>query len=174
MLRKLMLSVACVAFAVVAAGDNERLVNDREVRYQGEELKEETVAMSCRMGAWVEEWASKGIFKNEDYVLFTTKDEGVEVLVAKSRKGLWDALRQQKAGTEVTLFGKVHWAKGIEPYLVIHEWKKGFSQAYEPKKPVAETIVLTFGGKSYDMERGKSYTLVTPKGEKVEAKWEEK
>jgi hypothetical protein len=174
MLKRLLFSAACVALGLVAAGDNERQVTDRDVHYGAEGLDEETVAMSCRMGAWVDEWESKGIFKNEDYVLFTTKDEGIEVLVAKAKKGLWDALRQQKAGTEITLFGKVHWAKGIEPYVVIHEWKKGFSQPYDPKKPVAETIVLTFGGKASDMERGKSYALVTPKGEKVDARWDEK
>ncbi len=167
----LLLSAAFVAFSLAATGDQDRLVTDRDVRYGGEELDDASVAMSCRMGAWAESFEDKGIFRSEDYALFITKDEGVEVLVAKAKKGLWDALRQQKAGTEVTLFGKVHWAKGIEPYVVIHEWKKGFSEPYDPRKPAPETIVLNFGGKNYEMEKGKTYTLVTPKGEKVEAGW---
>lgn len=174
MKRILVLAAASVVFALAAAGDQDRLVTDRDVRFGGEGLDDEKVAMSCRMGAWPESWEAKGIFKPDDYALFTTKDEGVEVLVPKAKKGLWDALRQQKAGAEITVLGKVHWAKGIEPYLVIHDWKKGFSQDYDPRKPAPETIVLTFGGREYTMEKSRAYVLVTPKGEKVEASWGDK
>lgn len=173
-MRKMVWLTAALALSLVAGGDNSQQVSDRDVRYKGEELDDANVSMSCRLGAWVDEWDDKGIFRPDDYALIRTKDENVEVLVPKAKKGLWDALRQQKAGEEVTLLGKVHWAKGIQAYLVIHDWKKGFSQPYDPKKPVAETIVLNFGGKLVDMERGKTLTLVTPKGEKVEASWEEK
>ncbi|MCE9581937.1 MAG: hypothetical protein K8T20_05410 [Planctomycetes bacterium] len=173
-MRKMMAGLAFLVLALTAGGDSNQQVSDRDVHFKGEELDEANVSMSCRLGAWVDEWEDKGIFKADDYALLKTKDEGVEVLVPKARKGLWDALRQQKAGEEVTLLGKVHWAKGIQAYVVIHDWKKGFSQPYDPKKPVAETIVLNFGGKPYEMERGKTVTLVTPKGEKVEATWDEK
>ena len=173
-MRKLMGFAAVLAISVVARGDSNQLVSDHDVRFKGEELDEANISMSCRLGAWDETWDDKGIFKSDDYALIHTKDEGVEVLVPKAKKGLWDALRQQTAGAEVTLLGKVHWAKGIQAYVVIHDWKKGFSQPYTPKKPVAETIVLTFGGKGVEMERGKTVTLVTQKGEKVEASWEEK
>ena len=173
-MKRIFCAVTALVCALAAGGDQDRQVTDREVHFNGSDLDDVSVSMSCRLGAWVEEWDSKGIFTPDDYALIKTKDEGIEVLVPKARKGLWDALRQQKSGEEVTLLGKVHWAKGIQAYVIIHDWKKGFSQPYDPKKPVAETIVLNFGGKNYDMERDKTITLVTPKGEKVEASWADK
>lgn len=165
----------CVAIGLVlalaAAGEQERLVTDRDVRYGGEKLDGAVVAMSCRAGAWVEEF-EHGIFKPDDFAMFRTNDEKVEVIVSRERKKVLEKLQALEPGTEITVFGKVHWAKGIDPYVVMNDFKPGYSQAYEPKEP--EEIVLTFGGKPVVMERGKSYTLVTPKGEKVEAKWETK
>lgn len=162
----------CLAVVLAASGEQDRLVTDRDVRYGGEGLKDKTVAMSCRAGRWVEEF-EHGIFKPDDYALLRTKDEGVDILVPRARKAVLEGLSGLDPGAEITVYGKVHWAKGIDPYLVIHEWKKGFSQPYEPKEK-REAIVLDFGGKPIEMECGKTYTLVTPKGEKIEASWSER
>jgi hypothetical protein len=173
-MRRILVGACCVVLALAAAGDDERLVTDEDLRYRGESLDDANVTMSCRFGTWVEDF-EHGIFKPEDYAMFVTKDEEVEVIVPRARKAVLDTLKQVKAGTEISVKGKVHWAEGVRAYVVIHEWKRGYSQPYDPERKVkAEEIELSFGGKVYLMEKGKSYTLTTPKGEKVEASWDVK